>query len=181
MLAAAACAAAASAGCGGDETPPRPLPLAEMVLQASDLDGAFVEFQRGRVKALDPRGESGRYGRRGGWQSGFRRAGSATTAGPLVVTSRVDAFADAAGARRDLALYRNASRPSLRVRVGSESFASTRTQRLGANRSRFYTVAWSDGRVTASLQVNGFDGRVTLADAERLARRQQRRIARALR
>lgn len=155
-----------------------------MVLQESDLGAAFTEFQSSRVKALDPRGEARRYGRRGGWQAGFRRAGTVTTAGPLVVTSRVDAFADAAGARRDLALYRRALPARARprgIRVGGDSVASTRLQDLGATRSRFYTVAWREGAVTASVQVNGFDGRVGTADLERLAQRQQNRIRRVLR
>ena len=47
----------------------------------------------------------------------------------------------------------------------------------GAKPVRFFTIAWRDRNATASVTVEGFGGRVTLAEAVALARKQEARIA----
>jgi hypothetical protein len=44
---------------------------------------------------------------------------------------------------------------------------------------RHYAVAWRQGNVTGYVLINGFDGRLTLADVVDLARKQEKRIRRA--
>lgn len=45
---------------------------------------------------------------------------------------------------------------------------------------RFYTVIWRHRNLMASVVVQGFDRTLRLADAVKLARKQERRIDRAL-
>jgi hypothetical protein len=118
-----------------------------------------------------------RTGSRDDWRAAFKRAGTPETRGPLVVTSRVDVFAAAGSAARDLGRRSPAGRRLAGVRVGQATVAAQLDQRLGARVSRHLTIAWRQGRVTAALQVSGF--RVSLAQALALARRQQARIVRA--
>jgi hypothetical protein len=40
-----------------------------------------------------------------------------------------------------------------------------------------YTVAWRDGRATASVTISGFDRFTPLEEAVRLARRQEQHLA----
>jgi hypothetical protein len=162
----------------------------KLVLRESDLRGPFQAFYVGPLARLDTSGtaraDPQRYGRKGGWIARFNRPGSAATSGPLVVESRVDLFGGAGGAKSDLAAYRRvfvavigrsggAARLVDAPPLGDEAVAMTTLQR-GLHDIRFYTVAWRDRNSTASLAVNGFDGRVTLADAVALARRQEQRI-----
>ncbi len=174
---------------GGDEIPVGK--ASELVLHERDLRGPFQAFYVGPLARLDTAGtaraDPQRYGRNGGWIARFNRPGSATTRGPLVVESRVDLFGGAGGAKSDLAAYRRvfaavitrsgaAARLLDAPELGDEAVAMTTTQH-GLNEVRFYTVAWRDRNVTASVAVNGFGGRLTLADAVVLARRQERRIS----
>ncbi len=63
-------------------------------------------------------------------------------------------------------------------RVGDASAGATQTL-AGTRTVRFYVVAWRYGNVTASVTVDGFEGKLRPADAVALARRQQARIAAA--
>jgi hypothetical protein len=187
IAAAALAAAALVASCGSDD-PPEPLRLESLVLQDSDLPEPFEAFARG--PALRPEGGAGRradrtrFGRRGGWSVSFRRPGSAATAGPLVVVSRVDEFGDPEGAERALAEVgaelRRVGRPLAAPGIGAESVAVVQT-RGGAAPARFYAIAWRDDRLTGSLRVSGFARGVDADDAVGLARRQAERMTRALR
>jgi hypothetical protein len=40
----------------------------------------------------------------------------------------------------------------------------------------YFTVAWRYGNVTASVAVDGFEGKLTLSEALAVARKQQQRI-----
>lgn len=181
-------ATALVAGCGSDD-PPEPLRLRALVLQDSDLPGAFEAFATG--PALRPEGGAARrddrtpFGRRGGWSTSFRRPGSAATAGPLVVVSRVDEFGDAKGAERALTGVRRdlerLGRTLARPRIGGDAVAVVQTRRAGVAPARFFTIAWRDERLTASLRVSGFARGLDAEQALALARVQDDRMARALR
>ncbi len=160
--------------------------LAQLVLQPSDLTAAFTRFDVGRQVRADlpsgPRGDPRRFGREDGWKARYRRAGSPNTRGPLVVESRVDIFESEQGAGEDLEAHRAAESTSGSSQsladpaIGDAAFASTILQGAAGSRVRFYLIAWRDENVTASVFVNGFDGKISLAEALALARRQQRRI-----
>jgi hypothetical protein len=174
----------------GQDTLPR------LVLQPGDLSDVWVPFNSGRQVRADapagPRSDPQRFGRSGGWIARFRRPGSEETSGPLVIESRADLFDSVDGAKDDLAAARRELRAPIRgrpvvtpledPRVGEEAFAGTILQRSGGGGIadvRFYLIAWRHENVVASVFVNGFEGKLTLAQALELARAQQRRIARA--
>ncbi len=183
LLSIAAFLAAGCAGIGEDDGGEGGIAkdeLKNLVLQRSDLPPAFMQFDYGEQTFTDfsagPRGDPDRFGRQGGWKSRYRRPGTTATSGPLVVVSMVDAFTDADGARRDLDAYRQElsehgelSRP----RVGSEAVA--RAREVGA--ASYYDVAWRRANLTAFISASGFEGKLTLADAIALARKQDRRIS----
>ena len=137
-----------------------------------------------------PREDPTRFGREGGWKARYKRSGSTGTRGPLVVESRLDLFEGDGGAQDDLDAYEREFKASLegglagrllRVsRLGDRALAITFRQGAGRFATRFFTIAWREANVTASVSVNGFDGKVTTRDALTLARKQQRRIARAV-
>ena len=101
-----------------------------------------------------------RFGRRRGWSASYRRPGSFATAGPLVVVSRVDEFGDAAGAERSLAGVRKqlarVGRALAAPRVGDEALAFVQTRRGAGPPARFFTIAWRQDQLTATLRVSGF-------------------------
>ena len=107
-----------------------------------------------------------------------------------MVESRLDLFEGDGGAQDDLDAYEREFKASLegglagrllRVsRLGDRALAITFRQGAGRFATRFFTIAWREANVTASVSVNGFDGKVTTRDALTLARKQQRRIARAV-
>ncbi len=183
LLAIAACSAAGCAGIGEDDDKGGAVATSELenlVLQRSDLPQGFMLFDYGEQTMTDlsagPRGDADRFGRQGGWKARYRRAGTTTTSGPLIVVSMVDAFADADGAERDLDAYEQElsehgelSQP----RVGSEAVARARDV-AGAS---YYDIAWRRANLTASISASGFKGKLTLADAVALAREQDRRIS----
>lgn len=190
---AVAAAVALATGCGsGDEDEPQPLPLRALVLQARDLPAGFETFASGPARRPDAaagrRDDPGRFGRVGGWEASYRRAGGRSTPGPLVVVSRVDAFRQAAGAGRQHAREREglaravASRPA-RVRalrpprIGEEAAGTVQTGAGAGAPARFFTVAWRQGTLTGTLRVSGFAGRLSERDVLALAHRQQERMA----
>jgi hypothetical protein len=166
--------------------------LPRLVLQPDDLPAAFDRFDEGRQAAADnpggSRADPERFGRRDGWKARYRRSGSQTTPGPLVVESRVDLFESSGGAEDDLDAAREDLtegdlewQPIGEPGLGDESFAATLVQGSDLSEVRFYQVFWRQGDVGASVNVNGFEGRLTLAEALDLARKQERRILAASR
>jgi hypothetical protein len=174
------------AGCahgGGPEIVQQSLP--SLVLQPSDLASTFTRFDVGRIAKLDvhpgPRADPHRFGRKGGWKARYKRSGSPTTRGPLVVESRADLFDGAGGAAKDLDAYeeefRQAGRSLGQPRLGAEARAMTFRQ----GTVLFFTVAWRERNATGSVLVEGFEGHVVLGDALALARKQEARISAAVR
>ena len=179
---------ASVAACGGGSKGVSASAAGELVLQPRDLGAAFTRFYNGRQSRLDVAGTSRsnlqRFDREGGWIARYHRGGSGP--GPLVVESRVDIFKTSGGAASDLAAYRYDLRtiPATQVRriqvsgLGDASAAVTFV-RPGVLPLRTYIIAWRDGNVSASVTAQGFAGKFARADAVRLARLQERLIARA--
>lgn len=184
-------AALALAGCAGDSDEPSGIPVSALptiVLQLADLPAVFTQFDEGRQALSETTGafrrNSGRFGRLGGWKARFRRSGTQTTPGPLVIESRADVFRDEEGAARDLGAYRKELDQAVQTTegrlltlpaLGSESVGMT----FREDRVRFFRIAWRHANATALLFVNGFDKRLDLADVLALARKQQRRLVRS--
>jgi hypothetical protein len=174
-------------GCsGGGEEGIDTSDLSKVVLQPADLRRVWVPFDVGpQIGADAPGGERAdpeRFGRVEGWKARYRRPGSPATVGPLVIESRADLFDSADGARRDLEVLEEdlaetlpGSRPLAAPMLGDDAVAATVLE----GKVRFYLVAWRQTNVTASLFLNGFDGRTTLAQTLALVRKQERRIAAA--
>jgi hypothetical protein len=175
------------AGCGGGRHPIAGSDLASLVLQRADVGAPFSAFYVGPQSRLDTQGtmraNASRYGRTAGWIARYRRAGSTATRGPLVVESRADLFRDSKGAATDLAAYEAelTRTPASHVKrlslssLGDAAVGVTFVQ-LSAKPLRFFRIAWRDRNATASITVEGFDGRVSLPQALALARRQEVRI-----
>jgi hypothetical protein len=162
--------------------------LQQLVLQPEDLTVPFQRFDEGRQASTDApggrRADPSRFGRREGWKARYRRPGSRATAGALVIESKADLFESSGGAEEDI----DAARADLaedelgwqaidEPGLGDESFAATLVQGAAGTRVRYYQVVWREANVTASLNVNGFEGRLPLADVLELARKQERRIS----
>ena len=178
----------ALAGCGGSggaSISKEKLP--QLVLQQSDLP-RYVSFLNGPQAHADmhpgPREDPGRFGRLGGWIARYRRTGgvSIRTKGPLVVESRADVFPSASAAKKDLRAYEQ-EYEAQPAEVGVARLDAPElgdgavALRFGSGLDRFVLVAWRKANATASLLVEGSS--VTLADAVRLARLQQARVAKA--
>jgi hypothetical protein len=166
---------------GGDEAAFEASELERIVLQPADLPvpPSWVRFDRGRQGLADQpagdRADPTRFGRIDGWKARYRReAATPTTAGPLVVESRVDVFESDDGAQEELAAHRaelaGQWRPLEDPELGDAALAATLTQ----GSVRFYVVGWRFENATASINANGFE--LSLEDALALAREQQRRI-----
>ena len=175
---------------GGESAGIKEADLRRLVLQPKDLPSGFTRFDFGPIKRFDlrpgPRGALDRFGRTGGWRARYKRSGTVRTPGPLVVGSFVDAFSASEGAEQDLAAYREEAQATVSAAGGSarmldppdlgdEAIAYTLLQ-PGKPGVRFFTVAWRSAATTASIEVSGFERRVTLAHALRLARRQHGRL-----
>jgi len=164
--------------------------LNDLVLQPDDLPGVFVRFDEGRQVSADlptgARADRGRFGRIDGWKARFRRPGSPATVGPIVIESRVDLFASADGANDELEAAQSepAAAPAQWTsvdapRIGDRSFVLTASQAGFGGGVRFYLIVWREDNLTASIFANGFGRKFTVIQALGLARKQQRRIARA--
>lgn len=162
--------------------------LRTLVLQPGDLPRVFVRFDEGKqVMADSPggsRADADRFGRKDGWKARYRRPGSSNTRGPLVIESRVDLFESSAGTEDELEAHEadlqddaSMGKPLDVPRLGDKAFGRSFVQGSGVARVRFYLVAWRDENVTASIFVNGFDGKLSLDEALALAEKVQRRIA----
>ena len=184
-----AIALAAGAGCmGGDSAAIDKAELKGLVLQPSDLPKTFVRFDEGRQTRIDQPGgtvaEVDRYGREDGWKARYRRPGSSTSKGPLVIDSKVDVFGDSDGAEKELAAERDDVVEGLRVEgdadgLGDESFVATGIQGSGRFAVRSYLVGWRHENAAATVLANGFEGKFTRGQALELARKQQARLAAA--
>ena len=176
------------ASCGGSHTISS-RNLGDLVLAQSDVGPVFTQFGNGVQITADnagtPRSDPARFGRRGGWVARYRRAGTRATRGPLIVESRVDVFSSAKGAASDLDEYRT----MLLHQAGAEPHAvppptigddavETTFVQPGLLPVRYYRLAWRYRNATASLTVEGWQGKVAAADVARLARRQQDRLQR---
>jgi hypothetical protein len=173
---------------GGDDGGIDARELQQLVLQPEDLTRQYLRFDEGRQSGTDApggrRADPSRFGRREGWKARYRRPGSRATAGALVIESKADLFESSGGAEEDF----DAARADLagdelgwqaidEPGLGDESFAATLVQGGAGTRIRYYQVVWREANVTASLNVNGFEGRLPLADVLELARKQERRIS----
>ena len=183
----------ALSGCfGGGEAAISEPAVPGIVLQPEDLGAGFSRFDEGPLASADTppgeRGDAERFGRRGGWKSRYRRLGSPTAAGPLVVESRVDLFGGAGGAGQEFDAHADelevqvtrvvAERLVELEDVGDEAVAAV----PGASESGsavFFTVVWRYENVVASVVANGVSGKLGLRDVLALVRDQQRRVERA--
>jgi hypothetical protein len=177
------------AGCsltGGNEASIERSELDRLVLQPEDLPRVFVRFDEGRQVAADSptgrRADPSRFDRIEGWKTRYRRPGTARTPGPLVIESRADLFDSASGAeddfeaaRMDLSDQALGWEPIDKPGLGDESFVATSAQ----GDLRYYLVFWRDDNATATLNVSGFEPRLSLAEVLALARKQDERLARA--
>ena len=159
-----------------------------LVLSQSDVGDEFNQFDKGSQRLADlspPRDDASRFGRKGGWKARFSRPGTPATDGPLVISSLADLFGSEDGAKKDFKLYKQSlftftssggrmlSSPGL----GDESQAVTYRQGLPPNEVDYYVIAWRDGNVTASLNLNGY--KLTWKQALALGQKQQQRISAA--
>ena len=171
-------------GCGSKEKTIPISKLSKLVLRQKDLPPVFSAFYLGKELGTDvtsSRRDPGRFGRRGGWTARYRRAGSAKTEGPLVIASRADLFGDSGGAKNDLDLLARSLRAlprtmALLPRLGDDAFGIEQRQGSGKLTVVSYSLIWRRANATAALDVNGFAGKFTLADALTLARKQDARL-----
>jgi hypothetical protein len=180
----------AGTACLGGDDPAVPAGKASSsVLALSDLPSGFTVFDEGQIVRSDvgtgPREDPSRFDRQAGWKARFRRSGSSDTEGPLVIESRVDVFKSSDGAEKDFDAYTTELEALLKDSpaakelddpdVGDEAIGMTNVQ-AALEEVRFYNIVWRQSNVTASLIVQGFEGKLSLDDALALARKQQRRI-----
>ncbi len=179
---------AACAGEAKDEQLLTEETLPRVVLQPADLTGSWTRFDEGRQLRADAlpgrRGDTARFDRQDGWKARYRRPGSPDTAGPLVIESRADLFADVSGAEEDFGaaiedLERVAapSRPVEVVELGDEA-RSVESGSSEAGQFKTVTIVWREQNVVAMLTANGFSGKLASADVVALARKQQQRLVR---
>ena len=156
-----------------------------LVLAQADVGDEFTQFDRGSQRLADlspPRDDPTRFDRKGGWKARFSRPGKPTTDGPLVISSLADLFGSGDGAEKDFELYKQTLAEFVATGgtevgapgLGDESQAVTYRQGLAPNDVRYYVIAWRDGNVTASLNLNGF--KLTREQALTLAEKQEQRI-----
>lgn len=162
-----------------------PNELDQLVLLPADLPRVFIRFDEGRQGGAEQPVGRNRVGREDGWKARYRRGGTTQTKGPLVIASLVDLFESAGGAedeygalQTDLRTGGLGWRPVDSPTLGDEAFAMAHVQGSGPSRVESFHIAWRDDSVVASVQINGFGGKVKLADAVTLAQKQARRIAR---
>ena len=185
VVALLALAAVLLAGCDTQATIAKDK-LSALVLSQKDMPSGFSEFYNGPQVRLDNQGtvrsDASRNGREGGWIARLRRTDPGQTQGPLVIESRADLF-NSGGATSDLAAYRvlfsKTSGTDLKAvavsGLGDEAAGITFTQ-PGGRTLRYYRIAWRYRNATASVLVEGFDGELSLNDAETVARKQQARM-----
>ena len=193
-----ACTAALPAACGGGSSQPAltTSSLRPLVLQPAQMQ-SYAQFDAGRQSRTDlhrgPRGDATRFGRIGGWKARYKRAGgTATTAGPLLVESRADAFRSGGGAKKDLAAYADEWKQTVTAAgataaayfavsgLGDEARGVDLVQGPRATGQRLIVVAWRRGPVTASVSAMGLASKLTRAPVVALARKQDAAVERAV-
>jgi hypothetical protein len=156
------------------------------VLQPGDLPRVFIRFDEGRQTRIDQPGgtlaDVERFGRQDGWKARYRRGGSPSTTGPIVIESKVDIFDDSDGAKKELEAERGELVEGLRLEdaapdVGEDSFVATGTEGSGRFKVRFYLVGWRHENAAATVLANGFERKLTREQVIDLARKQQARLA----
>ena len=190
VLLVAAGLVAAGCGHGDDSSRLEVSSLPKLVLQPNDV-ARLARFDVGRITRFDapsgPRSDPTRFGRLDGWKADYKAPAAAAANRALVVHSQVDLFDSGDGAHKDLELYRDEFRAAndqspqsamlLEPAVGDDA-AGIAIRRAGNPPLHIFTIAWREGRVTASVTVNGFAG-LSRRDVLRLARRQEARITQA--
>jgi hypothetical protein len=174
-------------GCmGGDTAAIDKSELNVVVLQPGDLPRVFIRFDEGRQTRIDQPGDTladvERFGRQDGWKARYRRGGSPSTTGPIVIESKVDVFDDSGGAKQELEAERGELLEGLRLEdaapdVGEDSFVATGTQGSGRFKVRFYLIGWRHENAAATVLANGFERKLTREQVIDLARKQQARLA----
>ena len=157
-----------------------------LVLSQADVGREYTQFDQGAQRRADlsrrATTPTASDARAAGSRASAGRA-PAPTDGPLVISSLADLFASEDGARKDFELYEQwlsefettgGGGKLSSAGLGDESQAITYRQGLPPNDVTYFVIAWRDGEVTASLNVNGF--RLTREQALGLARTQQERI-----
>ena len=179
----------AVAGCRGSSATISVSDLGRRVLLPPDLGKPFSAFDNGPQIGLDnagtPRSDPARFGREGGWIARYHRSGGPATRGPLVVESRVDVFKSESGAKSDFGEYRSmlTQQPGITPHaipppvLGDAAFATTFTQ-PGTLTLRFFRIAWRYRNATASVTVEGWNGKLTRVEAVALAQKQQGHLQR---
>ncbi|MGH3005118.1 MAG: hypothetical protein ACRDOS_04330 [Gaiellaceae bacterium] len=185
----AALTLAACSGGGSDEEAVELDELPRVVLQPEDVPATMIVFDEGRLARADmgpgERADPTRFGREGGWKARYRVPGGGTEpSGPLVVESRVDLFAATDGAEQDFELLEQEieAGPGERLDppgIGEASASVLQRQQAVPSDAVSYTITWRQANVTAAVTVQGFENSLELEDALTLARKQERRIARA--
>ena len=182
-----------AAGCRhDDEAPITREELPRLVLGDTDLGSEWRPFDRGRQVRADgvpgAREDPARFGRIEGWKSRYRRPGTLETPGALVLESRADLFPSSESAADDVEAYQQEfARDIAKLDgkaiespdIGDEAVGVTFAQPGATRAVRFYRIAWRRENATASLTVNGFEGRIALREALALARKQDARLAEA--
>jgi hypothetical protein len=179
-LAAIALVAVVLAGCSGGSPALPESALPRLVLQPGDVPPALERFDEGRqAKADQPggaRAAADRFGRLGGWKARYRRTGSATAAGPLVIESRADLFESDGGAKDELeAFSTDPPGKSEKVELGDEGVLASTVQPAFPHPLRIYVVAWRHGNAVSVVTVHGFRG-VSGQQTVALARKQEARM-----
>ncbi len=188
--------ALALAGCsiGGDDGGSASIEVGELknlVLQPGDVPRVFVRFDEGRQGLAEApggsRGQQDRFDRLEGWKARYRRAGTRQTKGPLVISSLVDVFESTGGAGDDFEALRTDLlegdlkwQPVDAPHLGDEAVAMTLTEGSGQTEVTYFVIAWREDNVVASLDANGFGGKITLDDVVSLARKQAQRTSEAV-
>lgn len=159
--------------------------LERMVMRAEDLEGSdWTRFDWGRQEATDQptgaRSDPSRFGRLDGWKARYRRPGTPQTVGPLVIESRADVFDDKDGAREDYEAYGSELEAAgLMLEPQTDLGEAAIVATLVDDDVRFYLVQWRDENAVASINVNGYDGKLTKEQAVELARKQLNRMRQA--
>lgn len=168
-----------------------------MVLRLSDLPAGFG-LKRGfyadnaraaRETAAASLADYNRWGRINGYEAEYAREG---IAGIGQVNSAASTYKAAGGARDSLRRsFAQAAKPSpggLRFkrlsaggRIGHEVRVYSTTYKSEGLSVTLVTVLWRYGTVRASIYAGGLRGTVDVAEVVRLAKRQQSRVAAALR
>jgi hypothetical protein len=177
---------AGCAACGGSGAQQvlKPKDLSKLVLQASDLPGAYSQVENGHGARFEvPPGRSART-RTTGWIARFR---AHATNVPLLIQSRVDVYPSEADARQQLADYTtsfsrtsgNGGGPTAVPAIGDGAQAFTVAQGIAPSTTQFFGIAWRHRNLVCFVQTEGVGRDATLAGTVVLARAQERRVAAA--